>query len=146
MGCQRAIIVQKYHHRARPRVNAPGCSRVLVGLRQRCPLRREWGGDCINEKGKDRRRIELRRDGTRHEYKTTGTDLRDMLSTPTATPSDISPARMLCATLLIAMSPEEQSRLMVEIGTPSGIPAASAAARETYKGEGGWQVPFTVPS
>ena len=64
-----------------------------------------------------------------------------MLSTPTATPSDISPARMLCAMFLIAMSPEEQSRLTVETGTLSGIPAASAAARETYKGEGGWQVP-----
>jgi hypothetical protein len=64
-----------------------------------------------------------------------------MLSTPTATPSDISPARMLCAIFLIAMSPEEQSRLTVETGTLSGIPAASAAARETYKGEGGWQVP-----
>jgi hypothetical protein len=40
------------------------------------------------------------------------------------------------------MRPEEQSRLTVEIGTLSGIPAASAAARETYRGEGGWQVPF----
>jgi hypothetical protein len=39
------------------------------------------------------------------------------------------------------MSPEEQSRLTVETGTLSGIPAASAAARERYKGEGGWQVP-----
>ena len=80
---------------------------------------------------------ELRHDAAQ----TTGTDLRDMLSTPAATPSDISPARMLCAIFLIAISPEEQSRLTVEIGTLSGIPAASAAARETYKGEGGWQVP-----
>ena len=80
---------------------------------------------------------ELRHDAAQ----TTGTDLRDMLSTPAATPSDISPARMLCAIFLIAISPEEQSRLTVEIGTVSGIPAASAAARETYKGEGGWQVP-----
>jgi hypothetical protein len=39
------------------------------------------------------------------------------------------------------MRPDEQSRLTVEIGTLSGIPAASAAARETYRGEGGWQVP-----
>jgi hypothetical protein len=39
------------------------------------------------------------------------------------------------------MSPDEQSRLTVDIGTLSGIPAANAAARETYKGEGGWQVP-----
>ncbi len=76
------------------------------------------------------------------EYQTaTRTDFKDMLSMPTATPSDISPARMLCAIFLTAMSPEEQSRLMVETGTLSGIPAASAAARETYKGDGGWQVP-----
>jgi hypothetical protein len=52
---------------------------------------------------------------------------------------------MLCAIFLIAMSPEEQSRLTVDIGTPSGIPAASAAARETYRGEGGWQVPSQFP-
>lgn len=39
------------------------------------------------------------------------------------------------------MSPEEQSRLTVETGVLWGMPAASAAARETYKGEGGWQVP-----
>ena len=44
----------------------------------------------------------------------------------------------------MAMSPEEQSRLTVEIGTLSGIPAASAAARETYNGDGGWQVPYTA--
>jgi hypothetical protein len=42
------------------------------------------------------------------------------------------------------MRPDEQSRLTVEIGTLSGIPAASAAARETYNGEGGWQVPLRV--
>jgi hypothetical protein len=41
----------------------------------------------------------------------------------------------------IAMSPEEQSRLTVWIGTLAGMPAASAAARETYSGEGGWHVP-----
>jgi hypothetical protein len=44
------------------------------------------------------------------------------------------------------MRPDEQSRLTVEIGTLSGIPAASAAARETYNGEGGWQVPLRVHS
>jgi hypothetical protein len=43
------------------------------------------------------------------------------------------------------MSTEEQSRITVEIGTPSEIQAASAAARETYKGEGGWQVPSQFP-
>lgn len=36
--------------------------------------------------------------------------------------------------------------MTVETGTLSGIPAASAAARETYKGEGGWQVPSQVSS
>ena len=42
------------------------------------------------------------------------------------------------------MRPDEQSRLTVEIGTLSGIPAAKAAARETYNGEGGWQVPLRI--
>lgn len=59
-----------------------------------------------------------------------------MLSTPTATPSDISPDLMALAIFLIACSPEEHSRLTVEIGTSAGMPAASAAARETYSGEG----------
>ena len=113
-----------------------------MGLRRQYPLPREWGGDYVNDRNKNRQRIKLQRDAVRCEYQTAiRTDLTDMLSTPTATPSDISPARMLCAIFLIAMSPEEQSRLMVETGTLSGIPAASAAARETYKGEGGWQVP-----
>jgi hypothetical protein len=39
------------------------------------------------------------------------------------------------------MRPEEQSRFNVDIGTSCGIPAAIAAARDTYNGEGGWQVP-----
>lgn len=41
----------------------------------------------------------------------------------------------------IAMRPDEQSLFTVEIGTLFGIPAANAAAREMYKGEGGWHVP-----
>ncbi len=124
--------------RAPSRVNTPGCSRALVDLRRQYPLPPEWGEDYVNEK--DKNRTDNRT--SRREFQTaTKTDLRDMLSTPTARPSDISPAWMLCAIFLIAMSPEEQSRLMVETGTLSGIPAASAAAREIYKGEGGWQVP-----
>lgn len=43
--------------------------------------------------------------------------------------------------LRIAIKPEEQSRFTVEMGTPCGIPAAIAAAREMYRGDGGWQVP-----
>ena len=38
-------------------------------------------------------------------------------------------------------SPEEQSRLTVEMGTSTGTPAAMAAARDTYNGDGGWHVP-----
>jgi hypothetical protein len=54
----------------------------------------------------------------------------DMLSTPTANPRLVSPARMLCAMLRTAMSPEEQSLLTVDIGTFVGIPDAIAAARD----------------
>jgi len=46
--------------------------------------------------------------------------------------------------LRMAISPEEHSRLTVEMGTSCGIPAAIAAAREMYRGEGGWQVPEGV--
>ena len=35
------------------------------------------------------------------------------------------------------MRPDEQRRLTVEIGTEAGMPEASAAARETYNGDGG---------
>jgi hypothetical protein len=35
------------------------------------------------------------------------------------------------------MRPEEHSRLTVDIGTSWGMPAASAAALETYSGDGG---------
>jgi hypothetical protein len=65
----------------------------------------------------------------------------DMLSTPTATPSSASPAWIECAMFRMAISPEEQSRLTVWMGTLAGMPAASAAARDTYSGEGGWHVP-----
>lgn len=54
----------------------------------------------------------------------------DMLSTPTATPISISPLWIECTILRIAISPEEQSRLTVEMGTSCGMPAAMAAARE----------------
>lgn len=43
--------------------------------------------------------------------------------------------------LRMDMSPEEHSRFTVDIGTSCGIPAASAAALDTYNGEGGWHVP-----
>lgn len=43
--------------------------------------------------------------------------------------------------LRIAIKPEEHSRFTVEMGTWCGMPAAIAAARETYRGDGGWQVP-----
>lgn len=65
----------------------------------------------------------------------------DMLSTPTARPIDVSPAWMACAMFLTAINPEEHSRFTVEMGTACGIPAAKAAARETYRGDGGWHVP-----
>lgn len=42
---------------------------------------------------------------------------------------------------LIDISPDEHNRFTVEIGTELGMPAASAAEREIYKGEGGWHVP-----
>jgi hypothetical protein len=65
------------------------------------------------------------------------TYLSVIFSAPTAKPRDISPDLMAYAMFLIAMRPEEQSRLTVDIGTSSGIPAAIAAAREIYNGDGG---------
>ena len=59
------------------------------------------------------------------------TYFKDMLSTPIARPSFVSPLCMLCAMLRIAINPDEHKRFTVEIGTEAGIPAASAAARET---------------
>lgn len=44
---------------------------------------------------------------------------------------------MLYAIFLIAISPDEHSLFIVEIDTLAGMPAAIAAARDTYKGEGG---------
>ena len=64
-----------------------------------------------------------------------------MLSMPAAIPSSICPARMELEMFTMDCSPEEQSRLTVEMGTSTGIPAAIAAARDTYKGDGGWHVP-----
>ena len=69
------------------------------------------------------------------------THFKVILSTPKATPSEISPAWIACAMLRIDCRPEEQSLFTVEMGTSAGIPAARAAARETYNGEGGWHVP-----
>ena len=42
---------------------------------------------------------------------------------------------------LMDMRPEEHNLFTVEIGTKSGMPAESAAAREMYSGDGGWHVP-----
>ena len=55
----------------------------------------------------------------------------DMLSTPTATPSEISPVSMAFAMLRIACNPEEHNRFTVEMGTSAGTPAANAAALDT---------------
>lgn len=60
-----------------------------------------------------------------------------MFSAPTARPIDVSPDRMACAIFLIAMSPDEHKRFTVDIGTLAGIPAANAAPREMYSGDGG---------
>lgn len=60
-----------------------------------------------------------------------------MLSAPTAQPKEVSPAWIACAIERMAINPEEQRRLTVDIGTVYGIPAASAAALERYNGEGG---------
>ncbi len=63
--------------------------------------------------------------------------LRDMLSAPTAIPSSICWLLMELAMLTIDCSPEEQSRFTVLMGTSTGTPAAMAAAREMYNGDGG---------
>lgn len=65
------------------------------------------------------------------------TYFNDMLSIPTATPREISPDWIACAILRIDCRPDEQSRLTVEMGIEAGMPAARAAAREIYSGEGG---------
>lgn len=54
-----------------------------------------------------------------------------MFSTPTANPSPTSPALIALAMFRMDMRPLEQRRLTVEMGTLGGMPAASAAARET---------------
>lgn len=65
------------------------------------------------------------------------TYFRDILSTPTATPKEISPDWMECAIFRMDIRPDEHRRFTVEMGTWLGMPAASAAARETYNGDGG---------
>lgn len=60
-----------------------------------------------------------------------------MLSTPTAIPTSICPPRIELEMCTTDCSPDEQSRLTVETGTSAGTPEAMAAARDTYKGEGG---------
>lgn len=67
-----------------------------------------------------------------------------MLSTPTAKPSEIDSVCTAWAILLMACKPDAHKRFTVDIGTSAGIPAASAAAREIYKGEGGWHVPIAA--
>ena len=69
------------------------------------------------------------------------THLSVMFSTPTATPREISFDLIAWAMFRMAMRPEEHSLFTVDMGTSWGIPAARAAAREAYAGEGGWQVP-----
>jgi hypothetical protein len=65
-----------------------------------------------------------------------------MLSTPTASPTSICPARISLAIVVTATRPEEQKRFIVWMGTLSGIPAANADDRASYVG------PFerTVPT
>ena len=48
---------------------------------------------------------------------------------------------MELAIVTIDCSPDEHNRFTVDIGISTGTPAAIAAARDTYSGEGGWQVP-----
>ena len=54
---------------------------------------------------------------------------RDMDSTPPASPTPSSPARMACAIWIVHVSDDAQKRLTVAAGTESGKPAASAAQR-----------------
>ncbi len=56
-----------------------------------------------------------------------------MLSTPPASTSSASPARMARAAVPTASSPEPQSRLIVAAGTLVGSPASSAAMRPTLR-------------
>ena len=63
--------------------------------------------------------------------------LSDMLSTPTAIPSSICWDLTEFAMFTTACRPDEHSRFTVLMGTSTGTPAAMAAARETYRGDGG---------
>src|SRR5882724_5460246 len=54
---------------------------------------------------------------------------RDIDSTPPASPTPISPARIACAMWIAHVNDEAQKRLTVTAGTESGKPAASAAQR-----------------
>ena len=58
---------------------------------------------------------------------------RVMLSTPPATKTSPSPARIAWAALAAACSPEPQSRFTVCPGTSTGRPARSAAMRATLR-------------
>ncbi len=58
---------------------------------------------------------------------------RVMLSTPPASASPASPARMVRAASASASSPEPHNRLTVAAGTSAGNPASSAAIRATLR-------------
>ena len=56
-----------------------------------------------------------------------------MLSTPPAMKTSPSPARIACAALATACSPDPHSRFTVCPGTSTGSPASSAAIRATLR-------------
>jgi len=58
---------------------------------------------------------------------------RDMDSTPPATTTSASPARMMRAAIATASRPEPHRRLIVAPGTDTGRPASSAAMRATLR-------------
>jgi hypothetical protein len=58
---------------------------------------------------------------------------RDMLSTPPAIMSEVSPALIARAAIAIASRLEPHSRLIVEPGTRSGRPASRSAMRATLR-------------
>lgn len=58
-----------------------------------------------------------------------------------ANPTSICPARIWLETVVTAIKPLEQNRLMIWTGTESGNPAASIAARAKYAASGVRTVP-----
>ncbi len=58
---------------------------------------------------------------------------RDIDSTPPATTTSASPARMMRAAIATASSPEPHRRFTVAPGTETGSPASSAAMRATLR-------------